>query len=233
MEIVTTGYILTMFITILVVFAGVFGPQSIERDSPQLTEEQHSKMHCRIFGSCIFFGGIFLLGGLLDLMGTLATVIAGEVAFFGVMYFVGVLAHQSDKKRLAEEKAREEARLAQAERVRIEAERVRIQALQRAREAAYRMLVEEFSALYLEQVTLSIEGLSTLLAGPIYDQEFLSDFEDNAVPRHRVWQWRLEVYVSAHLPSAESQTTLQAVRNLAVRYVDKRIVEHAHDVHGT
>lgn len=226
MEIVTSGYILTMFITILVVFAGVFGPQSIERDSPQLTEEQHSKMHCRIFGTCIFFGGIFLLGGLLDLVGTLATVIAGEVAFFGVMYFVGVLAHQSDKKRLAEERAREEARKAQAERVRIEA-------LQRAREAAYRTLVEEFFALYLEQVTLSIEGLSTLLSGPIYDEEFLRDFEDNAVPRHRVWQWRLEVYVSAHLPSVESETTLQAVRNLAVRYVDKRIVEHAHAVHGT
>jgi|AGTN01.3.fsa_nt_gi hypothetical protein len=94
----TSDYLLACFCTICVAVLGLLGPAVTERDMPATySADDASKLHCKIFGWPMFVGGIALLFGALFAWSALAMVIAGEALMFGVMYFIGLVAHEHDK----------------------------------------------------------------------------------------------------------------------------------------
>lgn len=98
----TADYVHACFFTICVAVVALFGPVVMERDMPpSYTADDASWMHCKIFGWPMFLGGIGLLLGAVFAWKPLAMLIAGETLLFGVLYFIGLLAHEQDKANFA------------------------------------------------------------------------------------------------------------------------------------
>ncbi len=233
MEILSADYFLTMFLTICVAVTGIFAPPSFEKSSG-LGSEQMNKMHCRIFGSCIFFGGVFLLAGLLDLIGTFGMVLAGEVLFFGFMYFTGLIANESDKARVERERARKER-----EKARVEQERAQAEHERAAEEARVLELQEQFDLLcqlaltaYLQNVVECLRSMDLFLdeANLTYDEEFMRELEGDCLSLTETYVWRRELAIALEHPELKSSKVfLDIARDLAMRLVQKHLLEYARE----
>lgn len=217
MEIGSASYFLMMLLTICVAVAGIFGPQSIEKSSNHVSCDQLNKRHCRIFGNCIFFGGIFLLGGLLDVVGTIGMIVAGEVLLFGAMYFIGLLANESDKARVVREKQR-------AEQARAHAERENARRLEWQRR--FDLLCELALVAYMHNVdrSLSLFAVLSYDENPAYDEHFMRDIEGNYMSPEDTLHWRILVLFAWQNPQLDSsQACLKLASDMIKRCVEKHL----------